>query len=138
MTGRRSLPSQPIRVTGAHRAGAPAAASKSVAAGHTFLDLIQQVVHVAGDAGEALGIVAPNGAGKTTLLRILARITNPTEGIARTRGTVGALLHVGTGFRYELTGVRTSSSTLPSDATRTACDCVWHSRWRPICSHRSS
>jgi ABC-type polysaccharide/polyol phosphate transport system ATPase subunit len=54
--------------------------------------------------GEALGIVGPNGAGKTTLLRILARITNPTEGIARTRGTVGALLDVGTGFHYELTG----------------------------------
>jgi ABC-type polysaccharide/polyol phosphate transport system ATPase subunit len=54
--------------------------------------------------GEALGIVGPNGAGKTTLLRILARITNPTEGVARTRGTVGALLDVGTGFHYELTG----------------------------------
>jgi ABC-2 type transport system ATP-binding protein/lipopolysaccharide transport system ATP-binding protein len=54
--------------------------------------------------GEALGIVGPNGAGKTTLLRILARIMNPTEGIARTRGTVGALLDVGTGFHYELTG----------------------------------
>lgn len=54
--------------------------------------------------GEALGIVGPNGAGKTTLLRILARITIPTEGIARTRGTVGALLDVGTGFSHELTG----------------------------------
>jgi ABC-type polysaccharide/polyol phosphate transport system ATPase subunit len=54
--------------------------------------------------GEALGIVGPNGAGKTTLLRILARITNPTEGIARTRGSVGALLDVGTGFHHELTG----------------------------------
>jgi ABC-2 type transport system ATP-binding protein/lipopolysaccharide transport system ATP-binding protein len=56
------------------------------------------------ERGEALGIVGPNGAGKTTLLRILARITNPTEGIARTRGTVGSLLDVGTGFHPELTG----------------------------------
>src|SRR4051794_27724200 len=54
--------------------------------------------------GEALGIVGPNGAGKTTLLRILAGITYPTEGIARTRGTVGSLLDVGTGFHPELTG----------------------------------
>ena len=56
------------------------------------------------DRGEALGIVGPNGAGKTTLLRILARITYPTEGVARTRGSVGALLDVGTGFHPELTG----------------------------------
>ena len=54
--------------------------------------------------GEALGVVGPNGAGKTTLLRILARITYPTEGGARTHGTVGALLDVGTGFHSELTG----------------------------------
>jgi ABC-type polysaccharide/polyol phosphate transport system ATPase subunit len=54
--------------------------------------------------GEALGIVGPNGAGKTTLLRILAGITYPTEGVARTRGTVGSLLDVGTGFHPELTG----------------------------------
>lgn len=55
-------------------------------------------------SGEALGIIGPNGAGKTTLLRILAGITYPTEGAARTRGTVGALLDVGTGFHPELTG----------------------------------
>jgi len=56
------------------------------------------------ERGEALGIVGPNGAGKTTLLRILARITYPTEGVARTRGIVGSLLDVGTGFHPELTG----------------------------------
>ena len=56
------------------------------------------------ERGEALGIIGPNGAGKTTLLRILAGITFPTEGIARTRGTVGSLLDVGTGFHPELTG----------------------------------
>ena len=41
--------------------------------------------------GEVVGIVGPNGAGKSTLLKILARITEPTEGVARTRGRVGAL-----------------------------------------------
>ena len=37
-------------------------------------------------------------------MKILARITEPTEGSARTRGRVGALLEVGTAFHHELTG----------------------------------
>jgi ABC-type polysaccharide/polyol phosphate transport system ATPase subunit len=54
--------------------------------------------------GEALGIVGRNGAGKSTLLKVLMRITTPSEGVARTRGRVAALLEVGTGFHPELTG----------------------------------
>lgn len=54
--------------------------------------------------GEAVGLVGGNGAGKSTLLRILSRITEPTTGVSRTRGRVGALLEVGTGFHYELSG----------------------------------
>ena len=62
--------------------------------------------HVSFDVheGEALGIVGSNGAGKSTLLKIISSITAPTEGSSRTRGRIGSLLEVGTGFHRELTG----------------------------------
>ena len=55
-------------------------------------------------SGDLVGIIGRNGAGKSTLLRILSRVTEPTEGYGQTRGRVGSLLEIGTGFHNELTG----------------------------------
>jgi lipopolysaccharide transport system ATP-binding protein len=56
------------------------------------------------ERGMATGVVGHNGAGKTTLLKILSRITAPSTGEVRIRGSVGSLLEVGTGFHPELSG----------------------------------
>jgi lipopolysaccharide transport system ATP-binding protein len=56
------------------------------------------------DVGEVVGIVGANGAGKTTLLKLLARVTEPTEGRAEVRGRLGSLLEVATGFHPDLSG----------------------------------
>lgn len=54
--------------------------------------------------GDVVGIMGRNGSGKTTLLKILARVSEPTEGAAMIRGRVGTLMDVGAGLHGELTG----------------------------------
>lgn len=61
-------------------------------------------VHLDVRQGEVLGIIGRNGAGKSTFLKVLAGITEPTEGYADIHGRVGCLLEVGTGFHMELSG----------------------------------
>ncbi len=54
--------------------------------------------------GSTFALMGENGSGKSTLLKCLAQILVPNEGSVRTRGTVAALLELGSGFHPELTG----------------------------------
>jgi len=54
--------------------------------------------------GEVLGIIGTNGAGKSTLLKMLARISVPTSGQVKVRGSVAPLIEVGAGLVGDLTG----------------------------------
>jgi lipopolysaccharide transport system ATP-binding protein len=56
------------------------------------------------EQGDVVGIIGKNGAGKSTLLKLLSKVTGPTVGSIRARGTIGTLLEVGTGFHPEMTG----------------------------------
>lgn len=55
------------------------------------------------EKGEVVGIVGLNGSGKSTLLKIISGILTPTEGSAKTVGTISPLIELGAGFDFELT-----------------------------------
>jgi ABC-type polysaccharide/polyol phosphate transport system ATPase subunit len=54
--------------------------------------------------GESVGLIGANGAGKSTTLKILSRVTVPTSGTFSAVGKIGALIEVGAGFHFDLTG----------------------------------
>lgn len=54
--------------------------------------------------GESVGLIGSNGAGKSTTLKILSRVTVPTNGKFFALGKIGALIEVGAGFHFDLTG----------------------------------
>ena len=55
------------------------------------------------EEGEMLGIIGTSGAGKSTLLKAVSGIMEPTKGYVRRRGTIAALLELGSGFDGDLT-----------------------------------
>ncbi|HWQ57273.1 MAG TPA: ABC transporter ATP-binding protein [Bryobacteraceae bacterium] len=64
---------------------------------------------------ESLAVIGPNGAGKSTLLSLVAGLAKPDEGVIAVTGRVAALLELGSGFHYDLTGaenVRLNASLL--------------------------
>jgi len=54
--------------------------------------------------GTTFGIIGSNGSGKSTLLKCLAKILYPNKGSITVNGRLGALLELGAGFHYELSG----------------------------------
>lgn len=55
------------------------------------------------EEGDMLGIIGTNGAGKSTLLKAVSGIMRPSEGSIIRRGTIAALLELGSGFDGDLT-----------------------------------
>ncbi len=73
--------------------------------------------------GESLAIIGENGAGKSTLLKLVTGVLTPSAGHVHTRGSVGALLELGSGFHPELSGrdnVRLSAALHGMDAAQLA------------------
>ena len=54
--------------------------------------------------GETLGVIGPNGAGKTTILKLIANVTEPTNGEIEVKGRLVPLIELNAGFHSELSG----------------------------------
>lgn len=55
--------------------------------------------------GETIGVLGKNGCGKTTLLRMIAGLTQPSNGTITISGKIIAIVELGSGFHPELSGI---------------------------------
>jgi ABC-type polysaccharide/polyol phosphate transport system ATPase subunit len=69
---------------------------------HDFHALKGVSFHV--EKGEGLAVIGSNGAGKSTLLSLVTGLTAPDKGTVEVNGRVAALLELGSGFHFDLTG----------------------------------
>jgi ABC-2 type transport system ATP-binding protein len=56
------------------------------------------------ETGSTFGIIGSNGSGKSTMLKCLSGILFPDAGQISVNGRIAALLELGAGFHYDLTG----------------------------------
>jgi ABC-type polysaccharide/polyol phosphate transport system ATPase subunit len=73
--------------------------------------------------GQTVGVIGSNGAGKSTLLSLLCGLCPPDTGSVVVHGRIAALLQLGAGFHYDLTGaenLRLNAAMLGLSAKRTA------------------
>lgn len=66
---------------------------------HALRDISLEFSH-----GDRIGLIGPNGAGKTTMLRLLSGSYFPSKGTVSIRGSVTALLNVGVGMDFDMSG----------------------------------
>lgn len=62
--------------------------------------------------GEKVGIIGRNGSGKTTLLKIISGNFQQSAGNVTITGSVQALMHIGTGFHPDFSGLENIKSSL--------------------------
>jgi len=55
-------------------------------------------------SGECVGMLGPNGAGKSSMLKLINGLIKPDSGTITIRGSVGAMIELGTGFNPVLSG----------------------------------
>ena len=55
-------------------------------------------------SGECLGMLGPNGAGKSSMLKLINGLIKPDAGSITIKGSVGAMIELGTGFNPILSG----------------------------------
>ena len=69
---------------------------------HDFYALKDVSFHIAD--GENVAVVGRNGAGKSTLLSLVCGLAIPEKGTIEVNGRIAAMMELGSGFHYDLTG----------------------------------